>query len=54
MEVYNTIETLQNHISNAKLEGKTIGFVPSMGALHPGHISLVQQAKKVCDIVELG
>jgi pantoate--beta-alanine ligase len=51
VEVYNTIETLQNHISNAKLEGKTIGFVPSMGALHPGHISLVQQAKKVCDIV---
>jgi len=51
VEVYNTIETLQNHISNAKLDGKTIGFVPSMGALHPGHISLVQQAKKVCDVV---
>ena len=51
MEVYNTIETLQNHISNAKMEGKSIGFVPSMGALHLGHISLVHKAKKVCDIV---
>jgi len=51
VEVYNTIETLQNHISNAKMEGKSIGFVPSMGALHPGHISLVHKAKKVCDIV---
>ncbi|PXV60257.1 pantoate--beta-alanine ligase [Dysgonomonas alginatilytica] len=41
-----TIEDLQKAVSISKNEGGTIGFVPTMGALHEGHISLV---KKCCE-----
>lgn len=49
MKVYSTIAALQAHVSSLKSEGKSIGFVPTMGALHYGHISLVSQAMNQCD-----
>ncbi len=51
MRTFNTIKQIQVYINNAKAQGKTIGFVPTMGALHNGHLSLVQVARKDNDIV---
>lgn len=42
---------LQAIILQKKSEGKKIGFIPTMGALHAGHISLIKLAKQKCDFV---
>lgn len=50
-KVLETVASLQQVLTNHREEGKTIGFVPTMGALHDGHISLVQKAHERADIV---
>lgn len=50
MEIYKTIETLRQAINNEKDNGKQIGFVPTMGAIHDGHLSLVKESKRQSDI----
>lgn len=51
MVIFNSIEQLQNHLNSIRNQKKSIGFVPTMGALHKGHISLVDKAKSDCDVV---
>ncbi len=50
MQVIYTKKDLEALVSSLRSQGKTIGFVPTMGALHPGHISLIDQSKKSSDI----
>ena len=50
MKVIESTEEIQRIIDEHKAEGDSIGFVPTMGALHEGHISLVRRAGKENDI----
>lgn len=51
MEQFNQIIPLQQLLTKKKEEGKVIGFVPTMGALHEGHLSLVRQMSELADVV---
>src|SRR5690242_6983731 len=50
MIVFKKAADLSRHISLLKEENKTIGFVPTMGALHRGHLSLIEASKDQCDV----
>jgi pantoate--beta-alanine ligase len=51
MEVIKNKKTLQDFIERQKEMGKRIGFAPTMGALHKGHLSLYEEARKDNDLV---
>ena len=46
MQLFSTITQTKTYLQKLKNEGKTIGFVPTMGALHNGHLELLKKAKK--------
>jgi len=51
MNVFKKISEATHYLENQKKAGKTIGFVPTMGALHDGHLELMRRAKSENDIL---
>lgn len=51
MQIIHKIDQLQESIATSKTGGVRIGLVPTMGALHEGHLKLIREAKSYCDMV---
>lgn len=51
MKMFETIADMRRFIKKCKNQGKRIALVPTMGALHEGHLTLMRQAKQSADIV---
>lgn len=49
MRVFSSKKELKEHIASLKSEGGTIGFVPTMGALHEGHVALIKHSQQEND-----
>ncbi|HLE41169.1 MAG TPA: pantoate--beta-alanine ligase [Nitrospirota bacterium] len=51
MKVINSISEMQALAESVRKAGRRIGFIPTMGFLHEGHLSLIRKARKECDVI---
>lgn len=50
MQIFKTITGIRSLVNEARQAGRTVGFVPTMGYFHEGHLTLMRQAKGECDL----
>ena len=50
LKIFTTRESLSHYLDELRTNGKSIGFVPTMGALHQGHLSLLAQSQQQTDV----
>jgi pantoate--beta-alanine ligase len=50
MQTLRTVAELRRAVAQARLDGKRVGFVPTMGYLHDGHLALLAASRKQCDV----
>jgi len=51
LKIFNNREAIHHYLDDIRSSGKSIGFVPTMGALHAGHLSLIEAARRMTDFV---
>jgi pantoate--beta-alanine ligase len=51
MRILRTVDELRAELQPVRRAGRTIGLVPTMGALHEGHLSMIRRAREECDVV---
>ena len=51
MRIARSVADLRRDLTSARRAGRTIGLVPTMGAFHDGHLSLMRRAREACDVV---
>ena len=51
MKIFNSRQSVHNYLNELRASGKSIGFVPTLGALHDGHLSMIKLAKQKADVI---
>jgi pantoate--beta-alanine ligase len=51
LKIFNSRQAVHHYLNELRASGKSIGFVPTMGALHEGHLSMIQLARQKADVI---